>query len=213
MTNRLRLVFEGPIESDHRPRVGRRGTFMPPKYVAAKVRMRSLALASRPEGWRTDGRFRVELQVYEQDARSRDLDNCAKGPIDAMCGVLFNDDRQVDLLLVYRDELDRKRPRVEVEVWRLPDKVPAPKRTRAKSPPSARDAALALERDLLSQPSMTTADRRKLVAARVVVDSEPSRKVAAARQYVGVADAGLTPTQVSRALGLPDAHASKRRTT
>ena len=214
MTNRLRLVFEGPIESDHRPRVGKRGTFMPPKYVAAKSRMRSLALASRPEGWRTDGRFRVELQVYEQDARSRDLDNCAKGPIDAMCGVLFDDDRQVDLLLVYRDELDRKRPRVEVEVWRLPDKVPAPKRARAKkSPPSARDAALALERDLLSQPSMTAADRRKLAAARAVVDSEPSRKVAAARQYVGIADAGLTRTQVSRALGLPDARASKRRTT
>ena len=162
------------------------------------------------------GAVSLDVRVYVPDARRWDWDNGGKIISDAINGIAYLDDSQIRDGRVRSYPVDARGPIVVVEVLDVTgifEPLGKPKRTRAKSPPSARAVALAIERDLLSQPSMTAAERRKLAAARAVVDSEPSRKVAAARQYVGIADAGLTPTQVSRALGLPDARASKRRTT
>jgi len=164
------------------------------------------------------GPVSLTLRIYVSDGRRFDADNALKIYMDSLNGIAYVDDSQVREWYGGTMKCDSDGPFVACYVKEATgthsEPLGKPKRTRAKkSPPSARDAALALERDLLSQPSMTAAERRKLAAARAVVDSEPSRKVAAARQYVGIADAGLTPTQVSRALGLPDARASKRRTT
>ena len=163
------------------------------------------------------GPVSLTLRIYVSDGRRFDADNALKIYMDALNGIAYVDDSQVREWYGGTMKCDSDGPFVACYVKEATgthsEPLGKPKRTRAKKSPSARAAALALERDLLSQPSMTAADRRKLAAARAVVDSEPSRKVAAARQYVGVADAGLTPTQVSRALGLPDARASKRRTT
>lgn len=77
------------------------------RYVATTVAMQS------PAGWPADARYAVELIVYEPDARRRDLDNQAKTVLDALNGVLWADDSQIDVLAVVR-RLDRERPRVEM---------------------------------------------------------------------------------------------------
>lgn len=49
---------------------------------------------------------------------SRDVDNSIKIVLDSLNGVVYDDDRQVDEMHIYR-RLDREHPRVEVEVCEL----------------------------------------------------------------------------------------------
>lgn len=59
-----------------------------------------------------DGPVKVEIVVYWPDERKRDVDN-VKGFIDALNGVLWEDDSQItDLTL--RKRVDREEPRVEI---------------------------------------------------------------------------------------------------
>jgi Holliday junction resolvase RusA-like endonuclease len=63
--------------------------------------------------------FEVRLVIYLPDRRRRDIDNINKALLDGMTGVLWRDDSQA----VVKDNtprLDRKNPRVEVEVRVIP---------------------------------------------------------------------------------------------
>lgn len=71
--------------------------------------------ANRREKWRTDLRYSVSLFLFFGDARKRDLDNCAKAITDALNGVAYEDDAQIDELYVVRYE-DKDRPRAVVSV-------------------------------------------------------------------------------------------------
>ena len=108
-----------------RPRVTRRHgrTFT---YTPARTRQyekhvafcaaTSLALWRKEHGrWDMDAGFCVTLRVVMGDERRRDLDNCGKSILDALNGILWADDSQVQELNVKR-ELDRACPRVEVDV-------------------------------------------------------------------------------------------------
>lgn len=63
-------------------------------------------------------RVAVTLRMY--GAAKGDVDNIAKAVLDGMNKVVYADDSQVDELHVYRWRHDPK-PRVEVEVKRIPD--------------------------------------------------------------------------------------------
>lgn len=89
------------------------------KYAAYKERVTVYALQQRPIGWQRSGRFVVEVVVHEPDKRSRDLDNACKGCLDGARGVLWDDDRQIDRLVIVRGEVDRENPRTEVTVRRM----------------------------------------------------------------------------------------------
>ena len=62
--------------------------------------------------------FAVTLRAFVGTLRVIDCDNIAKLALDCLKHIAFPDDRQVMRLLVEK-ELDRERPRLEVEIERL----------------------------------------------------------------------------------------------
>ena len=61
---------------------------------------------------------KAEYKFYLPDRRHRDLDNCAKGISDALEGVLFKNDIQIEELHLYK-YVDKENPRVEVVIGRI----------------------------------------------------------------------------------------------
>jgi Holliday junction resolvase RusA-like endonuclease len=111
-----RITIPGKVETNHRARVTRNGTFHAKEYVAYKRAVHLTALSSRPRDWRTDCRYHVTIVIHEPDARRRDVDNAAKGVLDGCRKALWDDDRQIDRLEVLRGVIDRENPRVHVHV-------------------------------------------------------------------------------------------------
>lgn len=70
--------------------------------------------------WPRDARYSVSIEVTERDGNRGDLDNIAKSILDAANRVLWDDDRQVDRLLVVRHPPDKGNPRTVVRVEVLP---------------------------------------------------------------------------------------------
>ena len=56
----------------------------------------------RSPRWPLDARYRVDCSATFADARRRDLDNSIKTALDALSGVTWRDDSQVDEMHVYR---------------------------------------------------------------------------------------------------------------
>lgn len=84
---------------------------------------RLLALASRPRGWRRDGRFLVRVWLDMPDARRSDVDNATKLILDALNGVAWEDDSQIDALEVDRAMCGDAGPRTVVEVVRTGERM------------------------------------------------------------------------------------------
>lgn len=51
------------------------------------------------------GRLRVEILAFPPDKRARDIDNLLKAPLDALKGICFDDDSQIDELMITREGL------------------------------------------------------------------------------------------------------------
>lgn len=112
------IVIPGKVCTDHRPRRAAHGGMVKSAaYRAYLDSARLFALSQRPRDWDRSGRFEVELTLIEPDRRSRDLDN-VKAPLDALTGIAWDDDRQIDRLVVERGEVDKQNPRVVVRVTR-----------------------------------------------------------------------------------------------
>ena len=59
------------------------------------------------------GRLGVTMLLHAPDARRRDLDNYLQGPFDALTkSGLWEDDSQVDKLVVIRESVDVSKPRI-----------------------------------------------------------------------------------------------------
>ena len=59
-------------------------------------------------------RLKVELAFFMPDKKRRDPTNLLKGLLDALEGVVYSDDQQIDALSWRKGELDRENPRVEI---------------------------------------------------------------------------------------------------
>ena len=68
--------------------------------------------------WTGIGRFSLSCFLFFSDKRNRDIDNCVKAISDALNGMLYDDDRQIDELYAYRD-YDNRSPRAVITVRRL----------------------------------------------------------------------------------------------
>jgi crossover junction endodeoxyribonuclease RusA len=67
------------------------------------------------------GRIALAMDAFPPDRRRRDLDNLLKPTLDALQhGGVYEDDSQVDLLVVRRCETDRPRGHVAIRVEPLP---------------------------------------------------------------------------------------------
>jgi Holliday junction resolvase RusA-like endonuclease len=81
---------------------GRRITPKRQREWQAKVRAAARAVVERIE-WRTDARYSIRILYRPATKRRTDLDNVAKSIMDAINRVVWNDDHQVDRLIIARD--------------------------------------------------------------------------------------------------------------
>jgi Holliday junction resolvase RusA-like endonuclease len=118
MTADLHFIVPGSPVPKERPRIGKGRTYTPARTRAyeAKVRLCAQAAASRL-GWRIwpGQRYSVNIYVVFQDQRRRDLDNACKSIADAMRGIGFFDDSEIDEVHLYRG-ISRTNPRAIVAV-------------------------------------------------------------------------------------------------
>lgn len=70
----------------------------------------------KPSTWPMDRRYRLVLEVHQSDKRRSDLDNYAKQAGDALNGVLWEDDSQIDAIEVERFFTEKPHMNVRVEV-------------------------------------------------------------------------------------------------
>lgn len=124
-TGSLGFWVYGPVVGKARPRVTRNGRFTPKRTREAEARVAAAAMAALPEGagqplfvrrqpvsvgvtvWRPLPESRPKRVEAEPDTYAPDVDNVAKLVMDAMQGVVLEDDAQVTTLYVAK--MDRAR--------------------------------------------------------------------------------------------------------
>lgn len=119
---RVRFTVQGkPVcKSQRHGRSGRRYKDRETRKYEEHVGWSALGV-EYPEDWpASDGRFALRVAVYFPDRKPRDLSNLVKSIEDGCNRVVWRDDSQVDVLGAVR-KLDRENPRVDVEVWRIPE--------------------------------------------------------------------------------------------
>lgn len=117
----MKLTFPYPPSANRYWRVDRRGfTYVSEEARAYKASIYLLARAAlRAGGYRDefpvfDSRLvKITVRIYRPQRRG-DLDNRLKVLLDAVKGVLFTDDEQIDEIHARRFD-DKHNPRVEVE--------------------------------------------------------------------------------------------------
>lgn len=126
MIDTIRFIVPGQPVPKARARVVRKPGQRPHSFTPARTlwferSVMAYAMsaigAGRLPRW---GAARVDVLILATfaDNRRRDIDNVAKSVLDALNGVIWADDAQVDGLRIVRS-LDRKNPQTEVVITRL----------------------------------------------------------------------------------------------
>jgi Holliday junction resolvase RusA-like endonuclease len=116
----IRFVVSGPVVPWKRTTLYRGKRLTPKRQREYQRRVKGEAYGARiRQEWPMNARYVLRIDVHEHDARKRDLDNCLKTISDALNGVLWDDDYQVDGIVALRREICRHSPRVEVYVRTL----------------------------------------------------------------------------------------------
>lgn len=117
----LRFVVPGNPVPKARPRLGQYCVYTPRTTHRYEVEVRRCAYnaLANMKAWDKDAIYAVMLRVFWQDKRRRDIDNQAKAILDALNGVVWKDDFQVDRLTIERG-FDKNSPRVEVDIEARP---------------------------------------------------------------------------------------------
>jgi Holliday junction resolvase RusA-like endonuclease len=105
-----------PVSTNALYRHTSRGHFVTPKARANKEAM-GWEARSQYRGKPLSGPLGLDVALYWPDKRNRDVDNI-KGLLDALKGILWQDDGQLEDLRV-RKYVDRAKPRVELELFEL----------------------------------------------------------------------------------------------
>lgn len=116
---RLEFTVNGPPKPWQRRLATKSGRAVKPEATRRYQRYVGYAAfvvrhACAPQ-WPLDARYCLTVHAYFGDKRVRDIDNVSKNVMDALNGVLWDDDSQVDKLVVER-HLDREEPRAVVAV-------------------------------------------------------------------------------------------------
>ena len=68
-----------------------------------------------------DARLALTVGCHRGDKRKYDLDNLLKSLLDSMQHAgLFDSDGQIDELMIFRSDIDRKQPRVSIQLSAIP---------------------------------------------------------------------------------------------
>lgn len=98
-----------------RPRLGRYGQVFTPRSTKTyehKVSVYALKAGIRVE----PGPFTVTIELWFPDHRRRDVDNAAKGVLDALNGIAWDDDVEVKKLVSVRHQVDANDPRAVITI-------------------------------------------------------------------------------------------------
>jgi len=109
----VRLTIPGQPVPASRPRVTKNGTYIAPRYAQWLRDARWLA-RDQYRGPVITGPVQVRIQCFGARANS-DVDNLIKGPLDALTGIVYADDRQVEYVSLMRIAAKAGK-RVEIEV-------------------------------------------------------------------------------------------------
>ena len=96
-------------------RKGVRYTQAETKRYQLAIKTSWLMVGQRTLLWPKDCRYRLHVVAYFADNRRRDLDNVLKSVCDALNGVAYHDDSQINVMHVER-WVDEKRPRTLITV-------------------------------------------------------------------------------------------------
>lgn len=118
------FTAEGDPLSKQRPRTtsrnGRSVTYTPVSTKEAQETIRGYYLAGKRLQFGDETtRYGVRMFFYRKNHTRRDVDNMAKLVLDALNGMAWVDDTQIDELIIWRGH-DKERPRAEVLVYLLP---------------------------------------------------------------------------------------------
>lgn len=118
----LSFSVEGPPQPKERARRGAGGRWYTPKRtqqyeraVRGRASMAMMGSLWPASSWPLDARYRVTINAYFGDARRRDADNVGKAVLDALNGITWKDDSQVQSLTLTR-VVDRSAPRTNVRI-------------------------------------------------------------------------------------------------
>ncbi len=119
MENRLHFICPGPVTPYQRVGRGKNGHAYVPtesrEYRKHAKACAAAAISRHVTTWPMDKRYSVRLVATFPDYRGRDLDNVAKQANDAFNKLIWNDDAQIDRLVVDR-RIDKERLGLEVIV-------------------------------------------------------------------------------------------------
>lgn len=111
----LRFTVDGKPVAWQRTSTWQGRKLTPKGQRAYQAKVRHAALVAMTRKWNPDQRFAVKVVAYGHPKQRFDLDNVAKQIGDALNGVVWTDDRRIDVFGIVR-RVDRERPRVEVHV-------------------------------------------------------------------------------------------------
>jgi len=97
---------------------GKVRTYTPAATKAAEKVIQGYYVAGWREFFDDDVRYGVRIFFYRKSRVHRDIDNMAKLVLDALNKMVWQDDTQIDELIVRRSE-DRANPRTEVLVYKI----------------------------------------------------------------------------------------------
>ena len=113
----VRLIIPGDPRPKGRPRLGNGWTYTPPETRRAEnaVKMHAKLGGVHP----LHGPVSVELRFYRSNRRRCDLDNLSKLVLDALNGIAYRDDAQIEHLDARKD-YDPENPRTEITIEPFP---------------------------------------------------------------------------------------------
>ena len=117
----IKITIPGRPVPKGRPRLGvrgRRAYIYTPERTKQYEQAVGLCARAAVQGAALECPVAVAIDLYLHGKRRIDVDNCAKSILDGMNKIVYEDDNQVvDLRVRKIREKDKKRQRVEIEVW------------------------------------------------------------------------------------------------
>jgi len=118
MENTINFKVTGkPVSKSNSYRIGNKRMYKTKACVAweKKVSEEALTAMRKAEAVMADGPVEMEVKVVFPDNRRRDLDNVLKSILDAMNGIVYKDDCQVQKLILSKT-VEAGYPRVELHI-------------------------------------------------------------------------------------------------
>ena len=112
----MKIILEGkPMSTNSIYRNHGHIMFMTKEGKALKTSYQYQALSQREGNKPWAGNIVIDIKLYFGDKRRHDIDNYNKILLDAMTGILWEDDSQIVKMTIWK-LYDKEKPRIEIEI-------------------------------------------------------------------------------------------------